>query len=221
MQGKMHGKSLSRHVSESNRMIVETSGPPKRLYQVWKGSNLEQSLSPIQLDFTNEWRYPQMQPRYDPGCKTTYENFRYRYDGKMNPYNHGCFHNVKEVLFSGIPKSMNNFRAKVIEDSARFTSSHSTGQVMAPDLPKPSFDLEIGVKRHTVSAEELEDIQNQFEIRPLERSDSQPPHSIWTDDKGNWDDALVAGFGTRNNWERTHDIEASSAEFGTESGFGD
>ncbi|RWW26281.1 hypothetical protein GW17_00009345 [Ensete ventricosum] len=101
----------------------------------------------------------------------------------MNPYNHGCFHNVKEVLFSGIPKSMNNFRAKVIEDSARFTSSHSTGQVMAPDLPKPSFDLEIGVKRHTVSAEELEDIQNQFEIRPLERSDSQPPHSIWTDDK--------------------------------------
>ncbi|CAL9131546.1 unnamed protein product [Musa acuminata var. zebrina] len=153
--------------------------------------------------------------------QTTYENFRYRYDGKMNPYNHGCFHNVKEVLFSGIPKSMNNFRAKVIEDSARFTSSHSTGQVMPPDLSKPSFDLEIGVKRHTVSTEELEDIQNQFEIRPLERCNTQSSHSIWTDDKGNWDDELVAGFGTKHNWERTHDIEASSAEFGTEIGFGD
>ncbi|URD83002.1 DHHC palmitoyltransferase [Musa troglodytarum] len=153
--------------------------------------------------------------------QTTYENFRYRYDGKMNPYNHGCFHNVKEVLFSGIPKSMNNFRAKVIEDSARFTSLHSTGQVMAPDLPKPSFDLDIGVKRQTVSAEELEDIQNQFEIMPLERCNTQPPHLIWTDEKGNWDDELVAGFGTKHNWQRTHDIEASSAEFGTESGFGD
>ncbi|CAD5177972.1 unnamed protein product [Musa acuminata subsp. malaccensis] len=139
--------------------------------------------------------------------QTTYENFRYRYDGKMNPYNHGCIHNVKEVLFSSVPKSMNNFRAKVKEDSAGFTSSRSLGRVVSPDMPKTSFDLESGGKRHTVAAEELEDIQSQFEIGASERCDTQPPHSSWPGDKG--------------NWEITHDIEALAAEFGMEHGYGD
>ncbi|URE08980.1 DHHC palmitoyltransferase [Musa troglodytarum] len=139
--------------------------------------------------------------------QTTYENFRYRYDGKLNPYNHGCIHNVKEVLFSSVPKSMNNFRAKVKEDSAGFTSSHSLGRVVSPDMPKTSFDLESGGKRHTVAAEELEDIQSQFEIGASERCDTQPPHSSWPADKG--------------NWEITHDIEALAAEFGMEHGYGD
>ncbi|WOL02534.1 putative protein S-acyltransferase 7 [Canna indica] len=139
--------------------------------------------------------------------QTTYENFRYRYDGKMNPYNRGCLHNVKEVLFSGIPKSMNNFRAKVKEESTRFTSSHSLGRVVSPEMPKTSFDLEAGAKRHTVAAEELEDIQCQFEIGASERCDLQPPHRRWAGDKG--------------NWEITNDIEALAAEFGMEHGYGD
>ncbi|RZS27950.1 hypothetical protein BHM03_00061490 [Ensete ventricosum] len=138
------------------------------------------------------------------GLQTTYENFRYRYDGKMNPYNHGCIYNVKEVLFSGIPKSINNFRAKVTDDSSRFTTSHSLGRTVSTDMGKPSFDLAVGLKRHSVAAEELEGTQNKFEIGALERCEARPPHSIWdtTDDV----DELSVEFGMGGKWE-THDVQ--------------
>lgn len=45
--------------------------------------------------------------------QTTYENFRYRYDEKENPYNSGVLANVSEVFCTGMPPSMNNFRAWV------------------------------------------------------------------------------------------------------------
>ncbi|CAL9134784.1 DHHC palmitoyltransferase [Musa troglodytarum] len=141
--------------------------------------------------------------------QTTYENFRYRYDGKMNPYNRGCIYNVKEVLFSGIPKSINNFRAKVTDDSSRFTTSHSLGRTVSTGMAKPSFHLEVGLKRHSVATEELEDIQNKFEIGALERCEARPPHSIWdtTDDV----DALSVEFGTGGKWE-THDVQHGYGE---------
>ncbi|KAK9671290.1 hypothetical protein RND81_12G019500 [Saponaria officinalis] len=47
--------------------------------------------------------------------QTTYENFRYRYDKKENPYNKGMLSNISEVFFSKIPPSLNNFRAIVTE----------------------------------------------------------------------------------------------------------
>ncbi|KAG1338277.1 S-acyltransferase [Cocos nucifera] len=50
--------------------------------------------------------------------KTTYENFRYRYDKKENPYNKGALENFKELFFSKIPPSMNDFRSWVMEDTA-------------------------------------------------------------------------------------------------------
>lgn len=50
--------------------------------------------------------------------QTTYENFRYRYDKKENPYNKGALGNFKELFFSKIPHSMNDFRSWVIEDTA-------------------------------------------------------------------------------------------------------
>ncbi|XP_075480357.1 putative protein S-acyltransferase 7 [Primulina tabacum] len=45
--------------------------------------------------------------------QSTYENFRYRYNGRTNPYNRGMVLNFLEVFCSGIPLSKNNFRAKV------------------------------------------------------------------------------------------------------------
>eukprot|EP00271_Cylindrocystis_brebissonii_P022352 TRINITY_DN857_c0_g2_i1.p1 TRINITY_DN857_c0_g2~~TRINITY_DN857_c0_g2_i1.p1 ORF type:complete len:442 (+),score=58.93 TRINITY_DN857_c0_g2_i1:459-1784(+) len=45
--------------------------------------------------------------------QTTYENFRYRYDKKVNPYNRGVFRNIGETLCSKVPPSRNNFRAHV------------------------------------------------------------------------------------------------------------
>ncbi|XVE90760.1 hypothetical protein DITRI_Ditri20bG0103100 [Diplodiscus trichospermus] len=48
--------------------------------------------------------------------QTTYENFRYRYDKKKNPFNKGILSNFKEVFLSKIPPSMINFRAWTSED---------------------------------------------------------------------------------------------------------
>ncbi|KAJ4973255.1 hypothetical protein NE237_006429 [Protea cynaroides] len=103
--------------------------------------------------------------------QTTYENFRYRYDGKMNPYNLGWVRNVREIFFSKIPTSKNNFRAKVKEDpSSAFYTSFSMGRVMSPAVPKRSFDVEMGGKRQAVAAEDFQDIQNHIEsVAALER----------------------------------------------------
>ncbi|KAG2290610.1 hypothetical protein Bca52824_050214 [Brassica carinata] len=42
--------------------------------------------------------------------QTTYENFRYRYDKKENPYGKGLFKNLYELFFARIPPPMINFR---------------------------------------------------------------------------------------------------------------
>ncbi|XP_072991405.1 probable protein S-acyltransferase 7 [Typha latifolia] len=136
--------------------------------------------------------------------QTTYENFRYRYDRKGNPYNRGFVENVKETMFSKIPSSKNNFRAKVKEGSSVFTTSHNVGRVLSPDMPKRSVDLELGVKRQAVAAEELEDLQSQIgSSMGLERCGTEPPHLV----------------GQKENFEITPDIQALSAEFGMEHGF--
>eukprot|EP00268_Persea_americana_P045117 TRINITY_DN45872_c0_g1_i3.p1 TRINITY_DN45872_c0_g1~~TRINITY_DN45872_c0_g1_i3.p1 ORF type:complete len:411 (+),score=32.80 TRINITY_DN45872_c0_g1_i3:264-1496(+) len=62
--------------------------------------------------------------------QTTYENFRYRYDKKENPYNKGIFGNFKDLFFSKIPPSVNNFQSLVSEDSVgvrSFASSITRG----------------------------------------------------------------------------------------------
>ncbi|XP_021771559.1 protein S-acyltransferase 8-like [Chenopodium quinoa] len=51
--------------------------------------------------------------------QTTYENFRYRTDSRLNVYNRGCFNNFAEVLFSKIKPSRNKFRAFVEEEVPR------------------------------------------------------------------------------------------------------
>ncbi|XP_043703413.1 probable protein S-acyltransferase 7 [Telopea speciosissima] len=140
--------------------------------------------------------------------QTTYENFRYRYDGKRNPYNLGWVRNVREIFFSKIPISRNNFRAKVQEDSSSaFNTSLSMGRVMSPEMPKRSFDIEMGGKRQAVAAEEFEDIQNQIEsVAALERCGTQPRHTNWVQ---------------KGNWEITPDLHALAAEFGIEHGLTD
>jgi len=132
--------------------------------------------------------------------QTTYENFRYRYDRKTNPYNLGVAQNFIGILFSRIPNSKNNFRAKV-EDSATFTTSLSMGWVLSP--PKMSVDLEMGMKRQAVAAEDLEDLHSQIgSAMGLERCGTEPPHFV----------------GRKGCSEISSDIEAFAEEFGMECG---
>ncbi|CAK7340317.1 unnamed protein product [Dovyalis caffra] len=78
--------------------------------------------------------------------QTTYENFRYRYDKKENPYNRGVIRNIREIFFSKIPRSMNKFRSFVDEDE------HMAVGSLTPNLgdnlvsSKEKIDIEMGAK---------------------------------------------------------------------------
>ncbi|KAL3500940.1 hypothetical protein ACH5RR_035389 [Cinchona calisaya] len=94
--------------------------------------------------------------------QTTYENFRYQYDRRTNPYNLGCSHNLWEIFCSKMPSSKNNFREKVKNDSSSILNTSSyMGRTMSLDMPKTSFDVDIE-KRQAVDAEEFEDVQSQI-----------------------------------------------------------
>ncbi|XWS68709.1 hypothetical protein CRYUN_Cryun04dG0114800 [Craigia yunnanensis] len=139
--------------------------------------------------------------------QTTYENFRYRYDSKRNPYNRGCVRNIFEIFFSKIPKSKSNFRAKVkLDSSSLFAASVSLARTMNPEMPKTSSDIEMG-KRQAVAAEDFEEIHSQIDsVGGLERCGTQPRHT---------------NQGDKANWEISPDIRMLAAEFGMEHGFKD
>ncbi|KAL8474433.1 hypothetical protein ACS0TY_031049 [Phlomoides rotata] len=44
--------------------------------------------------------------------QTTYENFRYQYSRRANPYNKGTVQNFLEIFCTGVPPSKNKFRAR-------------------------------------------------------------------------------------------------------------
>ena len=85
----------------------------------------------------------------DLAWQTTYENFRYRYDNKQNPYNQGPFRNFKSILCSRIPHSQNNFRAKIQEaapsNAAPAMQSRESVDVLSPNR-KAVDDTEMGEK---------------------------------------------------------------------------
>ncbi|XP_078159748.1 putative protein S-acyltransferase 7 [Carex rostrata] len=148
--------------------------------------------------------------------QTTYENFRYRYDGKSNPYNKGCMKNLIEILFSKTPKSKIDLRAKIYDESIMFASSHSleASTVDSAEVAKTSFDLEIAVpadKRMGVLSEEFDDIHAQIEnLGKLERCGTQPRRMDTS-----WEAR------TKNGWEMKDDMEALALEFGMEYGYAD
>ncbi|KAD3068241.1 hypothetical protein E3N88_36121 [Mikania micrantha] len=71
---------------------------------------------------------------------TTYENFRYRYSKKENPYHKGIKNNLKEVFFSKIPPSLNDFRAYIQEDDSLVMDTTPNVE----DSPKEKIDIKTG-----------------------------------------------------------------------------
>ncbi|XP_038984329.1 probable protein S-acyltransferase 7 isoform X2 [Phoenix dactylifera] len=79
---------------------------------------------------------------------TTYENFRYRYDRRDNPYNRGVVANFKEIFFTSIPPSKNKFRARAPQEQG-FQSRSLGGGFISPNMGIPVGDLEMGRKPGT------------------------------------------------------------------------
>ncbi|KAF8005820.1 hypothetical protein BT93_K0180 [Corymbia citriodora subsp. variegata] len=75
--------------------------------------------------------------------QTTYENFRYRYDGRDNPFDKGVLGNFKEVFFSPIPPSGNNFRAKIPKEP-QYPSRRMNGSFVGQNMSKAITDIELG-----------------------------------------------------------------------------
>lgn len=75
--------------------------------------------------------------------QTTYENFRYKYDRRANPYNKGVVQNFQEIFCTGIVPSKNDFRALVPREAALPTRA---GGFMSPNMGRPVEDIEMGRK---------------------------------------------------------------------------
>ncbi|KAF4402764.1 hypothetical protein G4B88_010216 [Cannabis sativa] len=84
---------------------------------------------------------------------TTYENFRYRYDKKKNPFNKGIFGNLKEVMCTRIPPSMINFRAWATEEDDALSESVTT--TSEREFTESLKDIETGNKFNKDDGKEL------------------------------------------------------------------
>ncbi|KAJ8752633.1 hypothetical protein K2173_005522 [Erythroxylum novogranatense] len=77
--------------------------------------------------------------------QSTYENFRYRFDGLPNPFDGGCLKNFKDVFFTSIPSSKNNFRAKV-PTRPQIPARVDDDSFANSKIEKSAGDLEVGPK---------------------------------------------------------------------------
>lgn len=117
-------------------------------------------------------------PALDFYVQTTYENFRYQYDRKMNPHNLGIPRNCMEVFCTRLPRSRNNFRAFVKRDSPVCANAPVyTGRSAA--------NVEMGMGRRRVSLDDFADTRSRgSNLGRLERCRTQPRHD-WQE-RGNW-----------------------------------
>ncbi|KAL1314590.1 hypothetical protein HN51_041402 [Arachis hypogaea] len=141
--------------------------------------------------------------------QTTYENFRYRYDARANPYNKGFLNNFKEIFCTSIPPSKNDFRALVPNEPALPTRSVGGG-FMNQNMGKAGEDIEMGRKtvwgdmgagidhsegplnneRTTVKEGELGDLSPEIRTTVDETADRaglHPRRSSWGRKSGSWE----------------------------------
>ncbi|KAI3750355.1 hypothetical protein L2E82_20989 [Cichorium intybus] len=102
--------------------------------------------------------------------QTTYENFRYRYDKKENPYHMGMRRNLLEVFLSKIPPSLNDFRGIVNEDENMVIEATSSDPGRTS---KEKIDIEMGNKYSESSGISLPEILQNLHYDEFEGNSKQ------------------------------------------------
>uniref|UniRef100_A0A5B7A6M4 S-acyltransferase n=1 Tax=Davidia involucrata TaxID=16924 RepID=A0A5B7A6M4_DAVIN len=144
--------------------------------------------------------------------QTTYENFRYRADNRINVYDLGCLNNFLEVFCTKIKPSRNNFRTYVQQEVQR-SPLPSTEEAAVENLPedrraKVEDDLELGgdllkiSQRHNIkdieadirsrgsdvphhNSSEADSVLGSDRRAPTVQSDTQ--YSSWGRRSGSWE----------------------------------
>lgn len=145
--------------------------------------------------------------------QTTYENFRYRADNRINVYDRGCSLNFIEIFCTKIKPSRNNFRSEVQEEPPRLPlqppQDPEPEDISGDPNPRPKVedDLDIGEDLLKISqrrdiGEIEEDIRSRgsngpshssLEVDSVLGSDHRAPtiradrNSSWERRSGNWD----------------------------------
>nr|GEY89081.1 probable protein S-acyltransferase 7 [Tanacetum cinerariifolium] len=84
-------------------------------------------------------------------------NFRYQYERRKNPFNHGCVHNFEEVLFSKTPRSQNDFRAFVKpEIYPQYNSSKYYEYAFSLNFSKKSYETKTSLDGSDLDLERCE-----------------------------------------------------------------
>ncbi|RZC44100.1 hypothetical protein C5167_037047 [Papaver somniferum] len=103
--------------------------------------------------------------------QTTYENFRYRADSRLNVYNRGCVNNFIEVFCTAIKPSKNKFRSFVQQEVQRQPTTRTREPEAADEAgvgprSKIEDDLELGGDLLKISQRRNVDANNDdFDIR--------------------------------------------------------
>ncbi|CAN1173546.1 Probable protein S-acyltransferase 2 [Linum perenne] len=103
--------------------------------------------------------------------QTTYENFRYRYDRKDNPYRRGVVENFKEVFISNIPPSAVNFREWVAPIEIVNNVSVRSRDINV-NGSRERFDLEMGGDHHKLGKEGLPTILQNLDYSSFNDNDN-------------------------------------------------
>ncbi|GER34454.1 DHHC-type zinc finger family protein [Striga asiatica] len=141
--------------------------------------------------------------------QTTYENFRYRSDNRVNVYNSGCLNNFLEVFCTKIKPSRNDFRAFVQDEPQRAPPVHSTRESEPEDNNsgddrriKVEDDLDIGgdllkiSQRHNI--EDIEaDIRSRGSDVPRHHNLSEVDSALGSDRRqSSWEIANERNYAT-------------------------
>ncbi|MED6139184.1 hypothetical protein PIB30_081541 [Stylosanthes scabra] len=153
--------------------------------------------------------------------QTTYENFRYRADNRINVYNRGCLNNFLEVFCTKVSPSRNNFRAYVQEEVQRpvppVVSRDPEPELGGDRRPKVEDDLDIGEDLLKISQRRnIEEIVDE-DIRS--RGSNGAPHNTSEVDSAVGSDraptirsdARHSSWGRSENWEIASEVLASNA----------